>query len=48
MDQATATHTGDKQTGDGDDDQIVMHLGKIPTAVKKIAVTVTIHDRQPR
>jgi len=46
MDQATATHTGDKRTGD--DDQIVMRHGTIPTAVQKIAVTVTSHDGQPR
>ena len=46
----TVTHTGDNRTGDGDgdDEQIVVQLNRIPAAVQKIAVTVTIHDGQVR
>lgn len=39
-------HTGDNLTGagDGDDEVIVINLAKVPQDVKKIAITVTIHD----
>lgn len=39
-------HTGDNLTGagDGDDEVIVINLAKVPQEVKKIAITVTIHD----
>lgn len=39
----TVTHTGDNRTGDVDDEQVVQ-LDRIPAAVQKIAITVTIHD----
>jgi len=44
------THTGDNRTGDGDgdDEQVVVQLDRIPAAVQKIAITVTIHDAQTR
>ena len=44
------THTGDNRTGngDGDDEQIVVQLDRLPPAVQKIAVTVTIHGAQVR
>jgi len=43
-------HTGDNRTGagEGDDEQILVELTKIPTDVQKIAFTVTIHDAETR
>ncbi|OOF61429.1 TerD family protein [Rodentibacter pneumotropicus] len=43
-------HTGDNRTGegDGDDESLIVHLNKLPTAIDKIAVTVTIHDAESR
>ena len=43
-------HTGDNRTGegDGDDEQIKVHLDKIPSDVHRIAFTVTIHDAESR
>lgn len=43
-------HTGDNRTGDGDgdDEQIVIELGKVPADVQKIAVAVTIHEAETR
>ncbi len=43
-------HMGDNLTGDGDgdDEQILIELAKIPAAVEKIAFTVTIHEAQER
>lgn len=39
-------HTGDNLTGegDGDDEVIMINFAKVPSEVKKIAITVTIHD----
>ena len=39
-------HTGDNRTGegDGDDEQLIVEFSKIPPAIEKIAITVTIHD----
>lgn len=39
-------HTGDNLTGegDGDDEVIMINFAKIPAEIKKIAITVTIHD----
>lgn len=39
-------HTGDNLTGagDGDDEVILINFSKVPAEVKKIAITVTIHD----
>jgi len=39
-------HTGDNRTGegDGDDEAIIITLEKVPPAIKRIAITVTIHD----
>ena len=43
-------HTGDNRTGegDGDDEQIIIDLGKVPADVQKIAISVTIqhHERK--
>lgn len=43
-------HTGDNRTGegDGDDEQIKIHLNKVPADVHRIAITVTIHDAEAR
>ena len=43
-------HTGDNRTGEGegDDEQIKVHLNKVPTDVERIAITVTIHDAEVR
>ena len=43
-------HTGDNRTGEGegDDEQMKVDLSKVPADVNKIAITVTIHDAQPR
>lgn len=43
---------GDDQTGgnseDGDDEQIIIDLNRVPSYVSRIAVTVTIYDAQTR
>lgn len=43
-------HTGDNLTGEGegDDEQIIVEISKIPSNVAKIAFTVTIHEAQKR
>lgn len=43
-------HLGDNLTGDGegDDEQIVVDLAKIPSNIDKIAFTVTIYDAEVR
>jgi tellurium resistance protein TerD len=44
------THTGDNRTGDGDgdDESLIIELEKIPSAIAKISVTVTIDDAEAR
>lgn len=44
------THLGDNLTGDGDgdDEQIVVDLSKVPANIEKIAFTVTIYDHEAR
>lgn len=39
-------HTGDNLTGEGegDDETIIIDFSKIPSEIKKIAITVTIYD----
>jgi tellurium resistance protein TerD len=39
-------HTGDNRTGDGDgdDEALIINLEKIPSQIKRIAITVTIDD----
>ncbi|WP_295584091.1 TerD family protein [uncultured Oscillibacter sp.] len=43
-------HMGDNLTGegDGDDEQIVVDLSKVPANVERIAFTVTIYDAESR
>ncbi len=43
-------HMGDNRTGEGegDDEQILVDLTKIPTNISKIAFTVTIYDAESR
>lgn len=42
----SVVHTGDNRTGDGDgdDESIIVDLNKIPHAIEKIIIAVTIHD----
>lgn len=46
----SVTHTGDNLTGEGegDDEQIIVDLSKVPQNYTKIAITVTIHDPDVR
>ena len=46
----SVVHMGDNLTGDGDgdDEQIKVDLDKVPTNIKKIAITVTIHEAEAR
>lgn len=39
-------HTGDNLTGEGegDDEVILINFSKMPSEIKKVAITVTIHD----
>lgn len=48
--EGSVEHTGDNRTGegDGDDEQIKVHLDKVPADVDRIAITVTIHDAEVR
>ena len=43
-------HMGDNLTGEGegDDEQIIVDLSKVPSNIEKIAFTVTIHDADVR
>ncbi|MDR2033226.1 MAG: TerD family protein [Helicobacteraceae bacterium] len=43
-------HTGDNRTGagEGDDEAIKINLDQIPSAIEKIAITVTIHEADKR
>lgn len=44
--EGSVTHTGDNLTGDGDgdDEQLIVDLAKVPANISKIAFTVTIHE----
>ncbi len=44
------THQGDNLTGagEGDDEQIVVDLAKVPASITKIAFTVTIYEAEKR
>jgi len=46
----SVVHTGDNRTGegDGDDEEIHIDLSKVPEDVKRLVVTVTIHDAEAR
>lgn len=43
-------HTGDNLTGDGDgdDETVIVDLDKVPSNIKSIVITVTIHDAEAR
>ncbi len=43
-------HQGDNLTGEGegDDEVVVVELGKVPADVQKVAFTVTIHEAETR
>jgi len=42
----SVSHGGDNRTGqgDGDDETVMVDLGKVPQDVQTVAITVTIHD----
>ncbi len=44
------THTGDNLTGgtEGDDEQIIIDLEKVPREIEKLAICVTIHEAEER
>jgi tellurium resistance protein TerD len=46
----SVVHQGDNRTGagEGDDEQIVVALKKVPATIEKLAVTVTIYDAEAR
>ena len=46
----SVTHQGDNLTGagDGDDEQIMVDLAKVPENIERIAFTVTIYDAETR
>jgi tellurium resistance protein TerD len=46
----SVTHQGDNRTGagDGDDEQVVVDLAKVPADVDKVAVVVSIHEAAAR
>ena len=46
----SVSHMGDNRTGagEGDDEQIVVVLDKVPADIEKIAFTVTIHEAEAR
>ena len=48
--KGAVVHQGDNLTGegDGDDEVIVINFSKIPNEIKRIAITVTIHDAKAR
>ncbi|MCL6361406.1 TerD family protein [Pectobacterium polaris] len=47
---ASVEHQGDNRTGegDGDDEQVKIHLAKVPVEVKKLVFSVTIYDAEAR
>ncbi|MBQ4777442.1 TerD family protein [Pectobacterium versatile] len=47
---ASVEHQGDNRTGegDGDDEQVKIHLAKVPAEVKKLVFSVTIYDAEAR
>lgn len=47
---SSVEHTGDNRTGagDGDDEAIKVQLNRIPDAIKKLVIVVTIHDADAR
>jgi tellurium resistance protein TerD len=48
--EGSVEHTGDNRTGEGegDDEALKVVLPRVPTAIHKIAVAVTIHDGEAR
>lgn len=46
----SVVHQGDNRTGagEGDDEQVVIDLSKVPADVQKISFAVTIHDAETR
>lgn len=48
--QGSVIHSGDNKTGsgDGDDEQISVDLSLVPSAIERIAFTITINDAQKK
>lgn len=48
--QGSVVHLGDNRTGagEGDDEQIIVDLSKVPANITKIDFTVTIHEAEAR
>jgi tellurium resistance protein TerD len=46
----SVTHTGDNRSGagDGDDEQVVVDLSRVPAEIDRLAVSVTIHEAESR
>ena len=46
----SVTHTGDNRSGagDGDDEQLVVDLARVPAEIDRLAVSVTIHEAEQR
>lgn len=48
--EGSVEHLGDNRTGagDGDDEQVVVHLSNVPEQITKLVFAVTIHDGAAR
>lgn len=48
--EGSVVHTGDNRTGvgDGDDEQIKVDLGIVPSSISKISFGITIHEAKER
>lgn len=46
----SVVHTGDNRTGagDGDDEQVKVHLTNVPANIQRISFTITIHEGEAR
>jgi len=46
----SVTHTGDNRSGagEGDDERIEVDLSRVPAEIDRLAVSVTIHEAEPR
>ncbi|MBF0709337.1 MULTISPECIES: TerD family protein [Bacillales] len=46
----SVVHTGDNRTGEGegDDEQVKVHLHDVPAEIEKISFVITIHDAEAR
>jgi tellurium resistance protein TerD len=49
-DDGSVEHSGDNRTGmgEGDDERLTIDLARVPAAIERIAVAVTIHEAEAR